>query len=421
MTWKVSKLPCGLRVVTDSQRHLETASLGVWVGTGSRHEATDEHGLSHLLEHMAFKGTRRRSAQAIAEDIERVGGDLNAATGVEQTAYYAHVLASDTGVAIDILADILTEATFDPSELEREKGVILQEIGAAEDTPDDVVFDHFNEAAFPGQSIGRPILGTPERVSGFNRDAISSYVSNHYVRDNMVIGAVGAVDHDELANEVQEKFVALSIDRKSDRPGAARYVGGERRVKKRLEQEHIVVGWEGLSFNNDGHYALQVFANAVGGGMSSPLFQQVREKRGLAYSIYTFNWAYSDAGVFGFYAATGASDVNELLNVALDTLAEGAQRLTDDEVARAKAQMKVSLLAGLESPSARSEQIARQVLAFDRVLSREEMIGRVESLSASEIRQAGAAALRSPPTVSAIGPISKIMTPDRVSQHVGGS
>jgi predicted Zn-dependent peptidase len=420
MSVEITTLPSGLRVVTDRMAHVETASLGVWVAAGSRHETHDEHGLSHLLEHMAFKGTRRRSAHAIAEEIESAGGDLNAATGVEQTAYYAHVLAADTGLALDILADILTESTFDRDELEREKSVILQEIGAVEDTPDDLVFDLFNAVAFPEQPLGRAILGTPEGVAGFDRDNIGTYLKNHYLGGTMVVGAAGAVEHQSIVDDVAKRFSGIVSAPPQPAGAQARYAGGERRLKRRLEQAHIVVGFEGCSYQSPDHYAFQVFANAVGGGMSSRLFQEVREKRGLAYSIYAFNWAYSDTGLLGFYAATSARDVAGLMPVALDCLAAATQDLSEKEVRRAKAQMKVSLLAALESPGARSEQVARQLLAFGRVLSRQEMIAQVEALRLEDIRAAGAKALASFPTVASIGPVAKVMTPDRIRDRLGG-
>ncbi len=420
MSLEITTLSSGLRVVTDRMAHMETASLGVWVGAGSRHEASHEQGLSHLLEHMAFKGTRRRSARAIAEEIEAAGGDLNAATGVEQTAYYAHVLAADTGLALDILADILTESTFDRDELEREKGVILQEIGAVEDTPDDLVFDLFNATAFPEQPIGRAILGTPAGVAAFDRDSIGRYLANHYLGRGMIVGAAGAVDHARIVDEAGARFASLGAGHPGPLAASARYIGGDKRLKRRLEQAHIVVGWEGVPYTDPTHYALQVFANAVGGGMSSRLVREVRERRGLAYSIYTLPWAYSDTGRFGFYAATGARDIPDLMPVAIDALAAATEDLSEDEVRRAKAQMKVSLLAALESPTARSEQIARQLLAFDRVLSRDEMIDRVEALGLDDIKAAGRKALRTPPTVSAIGPVAKVLTPDRVAARIGG-
>ncbi len=418
MSARVTTLPSGIRVVTDAMPHLETAALGVWIGAGSRHERASEHGLSHLLEHMAFKGTQRRSARAIAEEIEAAGGDLNAATSTEHTAYYAHVLAEDAPLAIDILADIVTDSIFDTDELEREKGVILQEIGAVEDTPDDLVFDLFNASAFPDQPIGRPILGTPEQISRFSRDSIGVYLESHYSSGATVFGAAGAIEHERICDEVERRFCGLPIGRASSAEPAARYLGGELRLKRRLEQAHIVIGFEGLSYADNDFYALQVFANAVGGGMSSRLFQEVRETRGLAYAIHAFHWGYSDTGLFGFYAATGAKDVAELVPVALDCLGEAAQGLTEAEARRAKAQMKDSLLAALESPSPRCEQIARQVMAFDRVLSREEIIAMIDGLDIAHIRAAGARALGSAPTVAAIGPVGKVFSPDRIAQRL---
>lgn len=420
MSVEVTTLPSGLRIATDHMPHLETASLGVWVGAGSRHEMANEHGLSHLLEHMAFKGTRRRSARDIAEEIESAGGDLNAATSTEHTAYYAHVLAEDAALALDILADILTESTFDSAELEREKGVILQEIGAVEETPDDLVFEIFNAAAFPDQPIGRPILGTPEKVSGFGRDAINTYLDSHYRAGATVIGAAGAIEHAFIRDEVARRFERLAPQGIEFGTAPARYRGGEKRLKRRLEQAHIVIGFEGAAYTHEDFYAMQIFANAVGGGMSSRLFQEVRETRGLAYSIHAFHWGYSDAGLFGFYAATGAKDVAELMPVALECVAKAACDLSEKEVRRAKAQMKVSLLAALESPAARCEQIARQLIAFDRILTREEIIATIDGLEVAQIRGAGARALKSAPTVAAIGPVTKVFSPDRVVERLSG-
>jgi predicted Zn-dependent peptidase len=420
MSVEITILPSGLRIVTDSMAHLATASLGVWIGAGSRHERANEHGLSHLLEHMAFKGTRRRSARDIAEEIESAGGDLNAATSTEHTSYFAHVLACDAPLALDILADILTESAFDQTELEREKGVILQEIGAVEDTPDDLVFDLFGATAFPDQPIGRPILGTKEQVSGFGRDAIGAFLDTHYHSGATVIAAAGAVEHATIRDEVFERFAPLAVHSKSPAQARARYAGGEVRLKRRLEQAHIVIGFEGVPYGDADFYAIQVFANIVGGGMSSRLFQEVRETRGLAYTIHAFHWGYSDVGLLGFYAATGAKDVAELIPVALDCLGDAAQSLGEAELRRAKAQMKVSLLAALESPAARAEQIARQLIAFGRVLTLEEINAKIESLDVGSIRRAGQRVLRSLPTVAAIGPVAKVFTPDRVAARLRG-
>jgi predicted Zn-dependent peptidase len=418
MSVEITTLPSGLRIVTDRMAHLETVSLGVWVAAGSRHERPRERGLSHLLEHMAFKGTRRRSARDIAEEIESAGGDLNAATGVEQTAYYAHMLASDAGLAIDILADILTDSVFDKDELEREKEVILQEIGAVEDTPDDLVFDLFNAAAFPEQPIGWPILGTPEHVKAFDRSMIANYLAKHYRSGVTTIGAAGALDHAQIVDAAAARFANMPAHA-GEAVTPARYLGGDTRLSRRLEQAHIVIGFEGLSYAGPGYYALQVFTNAVGGGMSSRLFQEVRENRGLAYTVYSFHWGYADTGLFGFYAATSKSQVRELVPVALECLAKAAEDLSEAEIDRAKAQMKVSQLTALESATARSEQIARQILAYGRVLTRDEILARIDNLTVNEIRAAGAAALRTVPTVAAVGPVAKVHTPDRVRELIG--
>lgn len=419
MAVESTELPSGLRVVTDAMQGLETASLGVYFAAGARSESEAEQGLSHLLEHMAFKGTARRDARAIAEAIESAGGDLNAATSVESTAYYARVLREDCGLALDVLADILTNSLFDPRELEREKDVILQEIAALQDTPDDLVFDLFNAAAFPGQPIGRAILGTPEGVRRFDRNAISDYLQVHYGARSCVVAAAGALDHRQICDEVFEKFAALpAVAPKSLPP--ARYVGGEKLVSKRLEQTQVVIGFEGLAFADPQNYAAHIFANAVGGGMASILFQEVRETRGLAYSIAAFHWSYLDTGLFGFEAATGGRDVPELVKVSLDAMAEAAHGLKEADMARAKAQTKVALLTALESSSARAEQIARQTMIFGRVLPRQEMIEKIDRLSLDDVRAAGRRLLRSPPTVAILGAIAKAPGAAAVSARLAG-
>jgi predicted Zn-dependent peptidase len=397
-----TELPSGLRVVTDAMEGLETASLGVYFAAGARSESESQQGLSHLLEHMAFKGTARRDARAIAEAIESAGGDLNAATSVESTAYYARVLREDSGLALDVLSDILINSLFDPHELEREKDVILQEIAALQDTPDELVFDLFNAAAFPGQPIGRAILGVAEGVRRFDRAAVRDYLASHYGARSCVVAAAGAVDHARICDEAAEKFAGLP-DVPPVKSPEARYVGGEAIVSKRLEQTQVVIGFEGLAFADPQNYAAHIFANAVGGGMASILFQEVRETRGLAYSIAAFHWSFLDTGLFGFEAATGGREVPELVKVSLEALAEASHSLKEADMARAKAQTKVGLLTALESSYARAEQIARQTMIFGRVLGRQEMIDKIDRLSLEEVRAAGRGLLRSAPTVAILG------------------
>jgi predicted Zn-dependent peptidase len=416
---RFTTLPSGLRVVTDAAPHLRTAALGVFVSAGSRHEADDEHGLSHLLEHMAFKGTRRRSAREIAEAIEDAGGDLNAETGVEQTAYFARVLGEEVDLALDVLADILTESRFDAEELGREKNVIIQEIGAVEDTPDDLVFDLFTAAAWPEQPIGRPILGTREGVAAFDRHAIDAYLLRHYRAGASIVAAAGAVDHDHIAAHAEALLGAFGAASAAP-PRPAAYRGGEILVKKKLEQTHIVVGFEGRAVRAPDHDAAHLFAAATGGGMSSRLFQEVRERRGLAYSIYTFHWAYSDSGLFGFYAGAAAKDAGELMAAALDCLAEATERLDEGEVRRAKAQMKVSMLTALESPSARAQQLARQTFVYGAPLSLEDMLARIDAVTVDDVRRAGAAMLASSPTVAAIGGVGRALDRIGVARRLRG-
>ena len=417
MSVEVSTLPSGLRVVTHAMPHLRTAALGVVIGAGSRHESAEEHGLSHLLEHMAFKGTRKRSARDIAEEIEGAGGDLNAETGVEQTGYFARVLGDDVEVAVDILGDILTQSQFDPAELEREKGVILQEISSVEDTPDDLVFDLFSAAAWPEQPIGRPILGTAEGVGRFDRGAIDGYLKRHYRSGATIVAAAGAVSHAQVVALAAEKFAGLGASSAAP-PPPARYIGGQALAKRSLEQTHVVVGWEGRAVDAADHDAAHIFAAAAGGGMSSRLFQEVREKRGLAYAIYAFHWAFADTGLFGFYAGANPRDAGDLMAASLDCLAEASQTLGDEELRRAKAQMKVSLLSALESPGARASQIARQIAVYGRIVPTDEMLARIEAVSAADARRAGAAMLLTPPTVAAIGRLGKVMDQARVARRL---
>jgi len=401
----LTTLPSGLRVVSQRMDHAATVSLGIWIGAGSRDERPDEHGLAHLLEHMAFKGTARRSALEIAEEIESVGGDLNAATSVEYTCYTARVLGSDLGLAVDILADIITSPSLTEEELKREKGVILQEISAVQDTPDDLVYDRFLQAAFPDQPIGRPILGTAKTVKGFTPDAIRAYLARNYHAGNMVLAASGAVDHDELVALAREHLSNLPpTPAKPLTREAGEYRGGEARIGSDEEQVHLVLGLPGLPFTGGTHYPLQIFASVLGGGLSSRLFQEVREQRGLAYAIDAFHWPFSDCGVFGIGAGTAPEDAGELIEVALGCLRQAAEDVSEAEVARARAQMKVGLLASLESPGGKLEQMARQVLLFGRAIPREELAARLDAVTLEDVRAAGRSLLGHQPTIAAVGP-----------------
>jgi predicted Zn-dependent peptidase len=404
MSVEVTRLPSGLVVVTDAMKHLETASLGVWVGSGSRDESPDEHGMAHFLEHMAFKGTRRRTARQIAEEIEAVGGDLNAATSVETTAYYARVLKADVGLALDVLSDILSEPTFDPEELKREQGVIIQEIGAAEDSPDDVVFDKLQETAFPSQAVGRSILGTKKTVRSFDRKKLAAYLARNYRAPDMVIAAAGAVDHQAVVAEVERRFASF-VGPAAPPPEPAHFVGGSFVEARDLEQAHVALAMHGLPQRDPGMFSLQVFTSVLGGGMSSRLFQEVRELRGLCYAIYCFHAPYTDTGMFGLYAGTDAQDLPELMRVVVDEINKAAETINETEIARAKTQMKAGLLMALESSSARTEQLARQMYAWGRPIPLDELVTRIEAVTVESTRAAGRALIaRGRPAISVLGP-----------------
>ena len=404
MSVEVTQLPSGLTVVTDRMAHLQTASLGVWVASGSRDEEKNEHGIAHLLEHMAFKGTSRRNARQIAEEIEAVGGDLNAATSIETTVYYARVLKTDVPLALDILSDILSDPAFEPDELTREQGVIVQEIGASEDAPDDLVFEFLQGTAFPNQSVGRSILGTRESVQSFTGENLRAYLKRNYCGPDMVVAATGAVEHAAVVSEAERLFGRFNGPA-APVPQLARFHGGARIEARDLEQVHIALAMEGLPQKDPGLYSLQVFTSVLGGGMSSRLFQEAREKRGLCYTISAFHAPYSDTGMFGLYAGTDADDLDELMRVVVGEIAGTAAGLTEAEVSRAKAQMKVGLLMALESSGARAEQIARQMIAFGRPIPLEEIVAKVEAVTVTSARAAGMALIaRNRPAIAALGP-----------------
>ena len=410
MNVEITRLKSGLTVVTQNMPHLESVALGVWIKSGSRNETADEHGIAHLLEHMAFKGTARRSARDIAEQIENVGGELNAATSTETTSYYARVLKDHVPLAIDILADILTESAFDEEELEREKHVILQEIGAANDTPDDLAFDRFSEVAYRDQTIGRPILGTPESVKSFRPDQIRAYLSRNYTTDRMFIVAAGAVDHDTLVKQVEDRF-ALLPEKAAAEPVfvPARYVGGEVRETRDLMDTQLLLGFEGKAYHMRDFYCSQILANILGGGMSSRLFQEVREHRGLCYSVYAFHWGFSDTGIFGIHAATGGEDLPELVPVILDELRKSSEVIHQQEIDRARAQIRAQLLMGQESPAARAGQIARQMILYGRMIPNTEMMERLAGITTQRLTDlAGRLFFDTVPTLSAIGPVEKL-------------
>jgi len=405
MTVAITTLANGFRVVTERMEGLASVSIGVFVEAGSRHETEAENGIAHFLEHMAFKGTRRRSALAIAEEIEDVGGHLNAFTSREMTAYYARVLAEDTGLALDIIADILREPAFAAEEIETERGVILQEIGQALDTPDDIIFDWLQETAYPDQPLGRAILGPPERVQGFARADLTRFVARHYRPERMILSAAGAVDHAALV-ALAERYFADMTPGTAPAAVEAAYGGGERRVEKPLEQAHFALALAAPAYREESYFAAQILGVALGGGMSSRLFQEARERRGLCYTIFAQGQAWSDSGLMTIYAGTGAEELADLATLTMRELARIREDLTEAETARARAQTRAGLVMGLENPSARAERNAALLSIWDRVPTVAETVARIDAVDADAARAAAARIAGGVPALALYGPVS---------------
>ncbi|MDC0196707.1 insulinase family protein [Gammaproteobacteria bacterium] len=407
MSVKVTTLTNGLRIASDHMSTVETATVGAWVAVGTRHEQPKLNGISHLLEHLAFKGTKKRTAFSIAEEIEAVGGQLNAYTSRENTAYYAKVLKEDVALAIDIISDILQNSTMEESELERECEVVIQEIHQSHDTPDDVIFDHFQETAYPNQAIGRPVLGRANLIKGINRNTLMDYMKIQYSAPKIVIAAAGNVEHNYIVDLAEKAFCDLPHKLNTDYE-PIKYQGGDYREIRDLEQVHIVMGLDGVSYKDPDYYSMSVLSTLLGGGMSSRLFQEVREKRGLVYSIYSFASCFEDGGIFGIYAGTGKDEVRELLPIICFELQKLADKIEVDEVARARSQLKAATLMALESTTSRSEQVARQLQIFGRIVPVEEVINQIEKVSVSALKRTTKRLLRSELTIAAIGQIQNV-------------
>jgi predicted Zn-dependent peptidase len=404
---QLTRLPSGLTVVTERMDRVETVSIGAYVASGSRNESKEENGVSHFLEHMAFKGTTTRSAAAIAEEVEAVGGHINAYTAREQTAYYVKMLKEDTALGFDIIGDILTRSVFEPEELERERGVILQEIGQANDTPDDIIFDHFQSTAYPDQALGRAVLGSEEVIRGMPRSLLTDYMRRNYTNSNVVVAAAGHLQHQNILDLVQKHF--------ADLPGSvpprfsdATYTGGEFRQERDLDQVRVVLGFPSVGYGDTDYYPTMLLSTLLGGGMSSRLFQEIREKRGLVYSIYSFAAPFQDGGLFGIYAGTGESEAAELMPVMLAELGKVQTSITEAELSRARAQLKASLLMSQESTGSRCEQLARQIQTFGRVIPTAEVLAKINAVTQADICRAAARHFRASPTLATVGPSAQV-------------
>ncbi len=417
MTVQLDRLANGFRIVSEHMPGLQSAAIGVWVTAGGRHERAEQNGIAHFLEHMAFKGTTNRTALQIAEAIEDVGGYINAYTSREVTAYYARVLAGDVPLALDVIADILLNPLFDAAEIEVERGVILQEIGQTHDTPDDVIFDWLQAESYRDQPLGRSILGPSERVRTFTREDLARFVGEHYGPGQMILSAAGAVNHDELVRMAERLFGHLPpLERGAVMP--ARFTGGEARRERDLEQAHFALALEGPGYRDDEIHTAQIYAGVLGGGMSSRLFQEIRERRGLCYTIFAQAGAYADTGTTTIYAGTSAEQIAELAGITIDELRRAASDITAEELERARAQMKAGLLMGLESSSNRAERLARMVQIWDRVPPLEETVARIDAVSLQDLRAfAEHMATQAPAALALYGPIAAAPSLNRLQER----
>ena len=404
MSISITTLDNGFRIVTENMSGLKSASVGIWIDTGGRNETLKQNGIAHFLEHMAFKGTLKRSSLDIAQAIENVGGYINAYTSREMTAYYARVLENDVPLAIDVISDILLNPIFDKQELETERGVILQEIGQSLDTPDDVIFDWLQETAYPDQPLGRTILGSTERVRNFSRDDLIGFVSDHYGPEQMVLSAAGAINHEEVVLQAKSLFDKKVPIKKSKAVGSL-YSGGELQVEKDLEQAHFALAFEAPGYLSDSIYASQIYSIALGGGMSSRLFQEIREKRGLCYTIFAQAGAYSDTGLLTIYSGTSSENLKNLSDITISEMKRAAIDFEQAELDRARVQMKAGMLMGLESASSRVERLARMLIIWNRIPSLDEVVQKIDAVSLEDVRAfASNILLDQKPSLATYGP-----------------
>ena len=414
-----TELPGGLRVLTERMPAVRSVTLGIWAGVGSRDETQRLAGASHYLEHLLFKGTRRRSARDIAEAMDAVGGETNAFTSKEYTCFYARTLDRDLPLAVDVLVDMLRNSKMASADVDAERTVILEEIGMHNDAPDDVVHDLFAETLFGGHQLGRPVLGTVDSIAAMQRDAIARYWRRHYVPGNLVVAAAGSLEHDQVVELFAEAFGRTSEGAPiGPREGRRepRVHGGVAVRRKPTEQAHVVLGSRGLSRADPRRFALGVLNVAFGGGVSSRLFQEVREKRGLVYSIYSYAAQYTETGSFSVYAGAAPKRIHDVLAIVRDELERVvADGLTEAELERGKGHLEGSLVLGMEDTSGRMTRLGKSELTFGEILSVDEVIRRVDAVSDADVRAVAKEVLGSGPRALAlIGPFDD----DGFSQYV---
>ncbi|MFL2803234.1 MAG: M16 family metallopeptidase [Paracoccaceae bacterium] len=418
MTISIDTLKNGIRVITEEISSIESVSVGIWINAGSRNERKEENGIAHFLEHMAFKGTKKRNALQIAEEIENVGGFINAYTSREITCYYAKVLKNHLPLAVEILSDIICNSIFNKKEIEVEKGVIIQEIGMMKDTPDDVIFELLQKEAFADTSLGRSILGSTENIQSFKRQNFVDFIDNNYFAEKIVLCGAGNLKHKDLC-KLAENLKNIKASKKQTKISKIAFKGGENRVIKDLEQAHFAVGFKAPNLKSPKLFAGKLFSVIMGGGMSSRLFQEIREKRGLCYSIGTSFDCYSDNGIFLSYAGTSGEKVKELSEVIALEFKKSITSITESEVERAKTQLRSSLLMGLENSSSRSERLARGLIIWDKLVEVQETIAKIESVKLMDVKNFGLEMFHnSYPAMALYGKVKDALDVDQFSQKL---
>jgi predicted Zn-dependent peptidase len=395
-------LPNGLTVAADPLSGAETVAVGLYAAVGSRSEPLRLGGLAHLVEHMVFKGAGGRDTRALAEAIEDVGGSLNAWTARDQTAFHGRALARDLPLVTELIADLVRAPHFDEEHLAREKQVILSELGECLDAPDDLVHDHLFQAAFEEQAIGRPVLGSEASVSAATREDCIAWIEREFVPSRLVLAASGKIDPEQLMGLAERLFGDME-PRELPPIEPARFTGGVRNDRRSFEQAHWCLAFEGLPAANPRNPALALFVQAFGGGTSSRLFQELREERGLAYSIYAWSQAFADTGLVGIGCAAERRQAAQSVELARALLEATAEGLTEAELDRARAQSEAGLLMGLESAQGRADHLARSIEVFGRVVPLEELLGQLRAVSLEQARAAGAAMLKGPVAVASVG------------------
>jgi predicted Zn-dependent peptidase len=417
MSIQTTTLKNGLRIITDHVPSMHSAALGIWVGVGTRHENLAQNGVAHMVEHMLFKGTKTRSALQIAEELENVGGSMNAYTSRELTSYHVHLLAEDAAHGLNVMADMYLNSTLPDDEIQREREVILQEIGMTNDTPDDLVFDIFSETAYPDQALGAPILGRSANIENMSKGDLQTYIDQFYTPANTVVSAAGGIDHDAFVNQIETLFAHRPSSKPSNYKDAV-YQGGETRLVKDLEQSHFILGFQGLGRLDEDYYAAQILSTILGSGMSSRLFQEVREKRGLVYSIFSYHSGYQDDGQFGIYAGTGPEKLDEIIPVICDEVLKVGSDVSEEELARAKAQLKAGMLMGRESMMTRADQQAKYLLFRDRAFDLDALIAAIDKVDRAAIKRVADKIFTSRPTLAALGPLDKLEDYGRIEERL---